>query len=260
MGHVFVQAVRVGIAGHVQPVPPPVLAVSRRSQQPVDQPLPGVGSLVGDKRFDFVRRRRQADQVKRHAADQSGLVGRRGGLAIGNFEPGQHEMVERRADPGGIANRRERRIGRRAESPMVGIARAAGRRGRGRIGGSQFHPAHEVGNLPLGKPAVLGHFQIVVRLADGPHQEAFLGLARHDRRPRVAAAEQGRARVEPQVGPLLFGAVAFLALLDQDGADAGLEEAQLVRRGLARGGRFACCQNRADQQADHASPFFFGGA
>ena len=39
-------ALGVGVAGQVEPVPAPALAVARRGQQPVDQLLVGVGSLV----------------------------------------------------------------------------------------------------------------------------------------------------------------------------------------------------------------------
>ena len=55
----------LGVAGHVEPVPAPALAVVRRGQQPVDHLGEGVGRLVGQERLDLLRRRRQADQVER---------------------------------------------------------------------------------------------------------------------------------------------------------------------------------------------------
>ena len=43
MGDVLVQAVGVGVAGHVEPVPAPPLAVGGRGEQAVDEPREGVG-------------------------------------------------------------------------------------------------------------------------------------------------------------------------------------------------------------------------
>ena len=45
-GGVDAVAVRVGVAGHVEPVPRPALAVVRRRQQPIHQPLVSVGPRV----------------------------------------------------------------------------------------------------------------------------------------------------------------------------------------------------------------------
>ena len=44
---------------HIEPVPAPVLAVARRSEQPIDQSFVGVGRIVAQKCVDFFRRRRQ---------------------------------------------------------------------------------------------------------------------------------------------------------------------------------------------------------
>ncbi len=67
-------AIRVGVARDIEPVPAPTLAVVRRREQPIDQPLEGVGIGIVDEVFNLVRRRRQAEQVKRHAADQRAAV------------------------------------------------------------------------------------------------------------------------------------------------------------------------------------------
>ena len=60
----------LGVAGHVEPVPRPRLAVARRREQPVDDLREGVGRVVLQERLDLVGRRRQAGQVERHPADQ----------------------------------------------------------------------------------------------------------------------------------------------------------------------------------------------
>ena len=69
---VLVVAVRFAVVDHVQPVPPPALAVARRGQQPVHQLLVGVRRAVGDEGLDLFRRRRQAVQVEGEPADQGG--------------------------------------------------------------------------------------------------------------------------------------------------------------------------------------------
>ena len=46
-------------------------------------------------------------------------------------------------------------------------------------------------------------------MPDRLDQQALAGLAGHDRRARVAAREQARARVEPQAAADLLGAVAL---------------------------------------------------
>ena len=76
VGHVLVEAVGVGVAGHVEPVPAPPLAVRRRGQQPIDHPIERVGPIVGEERVNLVGRRRQTGQVERHPANECSLVGR----------------------------------------------------------------------------------------------------------------------------------------------------------------------------------------
>ena len=61
---VDVIAVRVGVAGGVEPGHRHPLAVVRRVQQAIDALLVGVGRLVGEERVDLGRRRRQAGQVE----------------------------------------------------------------------------------------------------------------------------------------------------------------------------------------------------
>ena len=53
----------VGVAGDVEPVPAPALAVMRRGQQPIDDPGEGIRRPVVFERLDFLGGRRQADQV-----------------------------------------------------------------------------------------------------------------------------------------------------------------------------------------------------
>ena len=54
---VLLETVGVGVAGDVEPVAAPALAVMRRVEQLLDQPLPGAPLRVGQKRIDLLRRR-----------------------------------------------------------------------------------------------------------------------------------------------------------------------------------------------------------
>ena len=67
---VQVQAMRVGVAGGVEPVPRHLLAELRRGKVTVDHPLVGVWSFVAKKRVDFLDRGWQSSQGECDAADQ----------------------------------------------------------------------------------------------------------------------------------------------------------------------------------------------
>ena len=57
---VLVEAVGIGIAGNVQPVAPPALAIVRRCQQTINEPFICCYRLVPEKSGDFFRCRGQA--------------------------------------------------------------------------------------------------------------------------------------------------------------------------------------------------------
>ena len=71
---VALEALALRVARQVEPVPSPALAVLRRCQQAIHHLRERIRRLVGDKRIDFGRRRRQSDQVERRAPQQRDLV------------------------------------------------------------------------------------------------------------------------------------------------------------------------------------------
>ena len=81
-------AVRVGIAGEVEPLHRHALAVLRRGEQAVHLLFVGVGGFVGEEGFDFAGRGRQAGEVEGQAAEQRGPVG---------FGRGLQPLASRRA-------------------------------------------------------------------------------------------------------------------------------------------------------------------
>ena len=129
----------------------------------------------------------------------------------------------------------------------VGVGAELLGRGRGvaRIGGAVGNPAFEVGEDAVVEfGAVFGHLEVGMRVADALQEEGSGGIARNDGGPGVAAFLPARAGVE-QEAALAFGggAVALVAFLGKDGANAGFEELDLRGRG---GGRAEGKEPRAE--------------
>ena len=89
-------------------------------------------------------------------------------------------------------------------------------------GSTQGDPAGEDGDFLRAELAVGGHLE--PRIVDRLDDQALLGLAGHDRRPRLAPFEDGLQRVEPQAPFLFLVAVARVALLGEQRPDVLLEE------------------------------------
>ena len=82
IGQVDFQAVGVGIARHVKPVPSPTFAKLRRRQQPIHDLGECLGGIVRQESLDFSRSGWQARKVERGAANQDAFVGRRSGFQL----------------------------------------------------------------------------------------------------------------------------------------------------------------------------------
>ncbi len=226
---VHLVAVALGEARHVQPVAAPALAVLRPGQQPVHQLLVGVRRLVLDEGVDFVRRRRQPDQVERHAADVRPPIRLGGGRQALRLQPGEDEGVDGVAHPIPTLYIWNGRPADRLQRPPVGAGPALlDRRLEGlalpRYAG--VDPAAQQLDLGVGERSVLRHLafmhlgveQAVARLA-GDHHDAGL-----------AALEQPGARGQVEAAAQLDGVVAFEAVRLQQRRDLRLE-----RRGGVRG-------------------------
>ena len=99
---------RVGVAGQVEPVPAPALAVGRRRQQAVHHLGEGVGRFVLEEGVHLLRRRRQAGQVEGRPADQRPLVGGLRRLEALRLQGRQNVAVQVGARPGLILDGRRR--------------------------------------------------------------------------------------------------------------------------------------------------------
>ena len=89
------QIARIGVANHVEPVPPPALAVLWRRQQTIHHPGESGRRLIAQEGVDFLRSRRQADQVEGGSTDQGALVGRSGRRKPLRFQGRQDEPINR---------------------------------------------------------------------------------------------------------------------------------------------------------------------
>ena len=226
-------ALRIGITGHIEPVPPPALAVAGAGQEPIDDLGEGVGIEVGLERRDLLRRGRQAGEVERRATDQGPLVGLRSRAHPLPFEAGEDEGVDRRLDPRPVPDRGRIDGADRLEGPvgLRGPGLGVGGRDRPlRPGSAHLDPGRDRLDGRRGELAFGRHLDVFVRLPDGLDDQALVGLAWHDRRPVLPAFEDRLAGVEPEPRCLFARPVAFDARVGEDGADLRLEELDRLGR------------------------------
>ena len=113
---IMFEAVGVGIAGNVEPVTSPALAVLGRTEQAVDQPLPCARLLIIYIGCRFGGRGKEAGKIEIGAAKQGGGVGL-GGFREMLFAPG---LFEEGVD--GVAGGGRGEPDRLAESPVIARA------------------------------------------------------------------------------------------------------------------------------------------
>ena len=237
VGTVGVQPVALafGVAGEVEPVLGPALAVARAGEQAVDEAFVGVWAAVGHEGLHLLRRRRQAVQVEVHAAHQFLAAGLGGGAQTVRFELGAHEGVDRLGAAGGGWNLGGAHRLKGPPGPVLGgeFARLAGRLGGGgfglRPGRAHGDPLLERGDLVFGQLAVGRHLHLAVGVADRLDEQGFVRLVRDHGGAAVAALQEVGQVVDAQLALLLLGGVAVVAGFGQDRADPGLEKLQRLR-------------------------------
>ena len=206
---VTLQALGVGVAGGIEPVASPALAVVGRSEQTVDGtlddgghraaslPLAGGhvvhgegGVVIAGEGVDLDARRRQADQVIGKTAEQRFAVRGGAGLEALLIELREQESVDFVLAPGGVAELgRHGEFADRLEGPvaarLVGKTGELGAAGTGGSRRAHLDPLLKRRDLRGGKLGALlarRHRKIGIRLMDGKDQHGFLDIARHDRR------------------------------------------------------------------------------
>jgi hypothetical protein len=245
-------------------VPGPPLAERRVGQQGFNVALDGRRRRVGLEGAHVVRLRRQPGEDEAQSAGQHGPVGRGGGRQVTGFQFGFDEAIDRVVGPRRVADVGDGGLADRLEAPPgapfaddglpVGVA-ARARRVVPRVGGTNRHPALQVGDLLGRELLVRRHLQGLVGMPDGPHQSALVRLARDEGRAGVATGAQGVAGVQAEATLLLVGPVAAVTLLDQDRADTGLEEGNAVVGTSGAGG-----EEKGDgNEAAHSRPGYPAG-
>ena len=215
---VALEAVSIGVAREIEPVPSPAFAVAGRGEEALDKLFIGVGRAVGDKRSDFYGRGRQAVEVEAHAADEGGAVGLGGGSDFFRREPGENEGVD------GISDRR-------GGSVYFGNDRTL----RGREGpvlvprGALGDPTLEEVFLREGERAVRfrrRHDLLGVGTENASNEFAVVGFAGDDGGGTgLGGGERAVAAIKAKFrfAGLAIGAVAVVAVFRQDGLDIALE-------------------------------------
>ena len=223
-------ALRVGVAGGVEPVPPPVLPVARRREEPVDERLVRLRRGIALEGLDLVGRRGQPEEVVGGAADVCGPIGFSRRPKPRGLQCGKHESVYRATDPRFVRDRRRHRRGDRLVGPM---RLTSGRHWR-RDGGIARGPdrprgdprPHGVDDVRRHGWALLGrrHAHRVVVTCEPRCQLPDRCVSWHHRRPAVTPVENPLPGIEPERPPLLRIAVAFLAAVDEQRSHMPLEK------------------------------------
>ena len=211
---VALEGVGLGIAHQIEPVPPPLLAVMGRSEEPVDDPLPRPRRPVGEKGLRVGLARRQTGEVVGSPPQERLLVGKHGSREPLLGEPFEHERVDGcRHDAvirdGRGIDRRHRRPARRAKRPVFLPRRPL------------TDPIPQRRHLGRGEPCAFGgHLQVGIGGDDPLEHQARVGTSRHDRPPpggKLAGCPVGG--VEAQAPLLRVGAVAGEAAAGEERLD-----------------------------------------
>ncbi len=198
---VLIKAVRVGVAGDIEPVAAPFFTVVRREQQPVDDFFEGIRRWVGEEGINLVRRGRQAGEVEGGAADEHALLGGRGErkALFGEF------YADEGVDRVPRLQRRHFRLRNRAEGPVLAAVLDVDHARSGvlcvgdrltRIGCAHEYPFLQRFHFGGWEGSFRRHLQILVLVADGFDDVALFEIARDERGAGVAAFEDGLAGVD----------------------------------------------------------------
>ena len=226
----------IRVAHDIEPVASPAFAVMRRGQQAIDDFREGVCRFVGEKSVDFLRRRWKAAEIERRPADQGALVRRRRRLPTCRREAGIHKAIDLGRgwrSRGGRRQRLKRPPGfcfRRVHAADFGDRLARVRR-------THAHPFLQHRDLRILQLAALffrRHGEVLVRIAHGLDDEAFVRLAGHDRRAGVAALGPARLGLQRKPSFGLRAAVAVVAMLDEQRADFRFKKSRVLRSDLRR--------------------------
>src|SRR5262249_39446123 len=125
---VLLEAIAVGVAGGVEPVPSPALTVRGPVEQPIDQTLISVRTVVREEVVDLLNRGRQTEQVEAQAADQCGSIRLRRWCDLLRLQPGHDKRIDPIADRRGIGDPGQIGPANRLKGPVIGRGARRGAR------------------------------------------------------------------------------------------------------------------------------------
>src|SRR5438132_6092147 len=96
---IVLEAVAFREPGQIEPVPSPALAEMLAVEELIHQSLVSVRSRIVDKSTDFLRARRQADQVKIYTTNEPLFADRRIRCDASRLHLGQNEPINRSPAP-----------------------------------------------------------------------------------------------------------------------------------------------------------------
>ena len=221
-------------------MPAPTFAIGRRGEQAIDDFRECIGRTIAEKFRHFVRRRRQAGEIERGAADQRPFVGRFDRCDAGGFLFRQNEGIDGRLEPGRVANlwqsRRDDRLKDRnlrscGDGPPLRVEITAAPPGQALPSLIQVERIATSDSFSLDFGGIFSSpccwMASITRL---------LSVPRHDGRPPIAAVDHRGPRIEPQAGFLLLRPMALIARRGQQRPDLLFEERGFLSRGLSRFG------------------------
>ena len=231
--HFVVEGVAVAVAGDIEPIDRHAFAVVGRGQRAIHHDFVGFVGGVGHEGIDLLWRRRQAEEVHVHAADEGFLVGFGRGRDAFGLKLGEDEVVDRSARPGFVFHPWHGRLRGSDKCPVRLVFRTLA------------DPLGDGGDLLLGErrlfPVRRRHDLVGIFGGDALEQEALLRLAGHDAvAGRLACLGKVGARVLLGIEAKWAGlvvrirAVAGEAVVRKDRADLGAE-GDFLKRGSCRG-------------------------
>src|SRR5581483_4015064 len=113
------EAVALGKACQVEPMPPPALAVMLIGEQAVDEALVGIRGWVANERLHLLGLGRQAQQIEKGSPDQVPPVDGGIGLQSLGFKLRKDEAIDGCSYPGAILNSRQYYLIQRLKRPKL---------------------------------------------------------------------------------------------------------------------------------------------
>ena len=237
---VALEAVGLGVAHQVEPVPSPLLAVVRARKQTIEKRRPrevGVGVPRGQERLDLRGRRRQAGQVEVRAAKERKRIGFWRRIESDLLELREDEVVDLVAAPLGVPHHRRLRLREIAERPALAKGLFDPRReqrlvveigtGLGRfVGRQRVDPTADRVEFGFGQALALGrHRLVVVRVErDAMPEFARIEIACDDDPIKRRHVEDLAVLMQAKAGLRPVGAVALDAPGLEDRQDLGEED------------------------------------